>query len=514
MATAEVPRRLLALQISEEQLRSVPKPVFVNTVATYSMGSQKLSAELLTLLLPGFCYNPQRFAAIKMRLSSRSMILGFCRGIAVCPGSRDVESARIAGMRFTHLLLQTGFYVEFSRFNVENIVMSVYTPFEIYLPDIRERYTHCTSYKSGNFPGLAFRMNGDTKIVFNIFVTGRVVITGSKSAEHSYRAWWWLYTNVLLQHRMKSAPGTTSSASFRINTHRRSHRLSDHLSHISSRHAHRESGSTRFGDQFGAATPMRTPQATPSTPRMAHMQSPSQLRGASLYFYRMQNTFSGHSLACPFVRADPDEALALADYVERARHYESTRDAKALLQEHCDAGCFPASVVHSDALLSTYADKTVRLLHNAIGERRVRVAVVDDPPLAAHSTHCRLVADASTIDYGEVLRDVEIALAALVDGDAAPASTVLDACRSAQCQLGADEDNEHCVRALAASLQMCVNDDKKTTRSSEPAAVDGRNAYEWLEWTDDDFPDPERMNQLECLHQAARHTEQVAFTYE
>jgi len=183
----KVPQDIGALQVSEDELRTTPRPVIVNVVATYNLNNPTINTEMLTMRLPGLGFHPQRFAAAKMRLP-RAMTLTFCGGRAVCPGSRSVQGARQAALRFAEVQLRSGEYVQYRRFCLQNIVMSVWADFEVELRAIQEQYSARTDYCDSRFPGLSFRIgSGKRRIVCNIFVTGRVVITGSRDEEHSYK---------------------------------------------------------------------------------------------------------------------------------------------------------------------------------------------------------------------------------------------------------------------------------------------------------------------------------------
>ena len=207
-----IPANVLDLPITDDDLRQCPKPVIVNVVATYDLWNEHIDAETLTLRLPGFGYNPNKFAAVKMR-QPRAMTLAFCGGRAVCPGSRSVMKARLAAVQFTGMLLDAGLPVCYRKFHVQNIVCNSWAPFEVQLTDIIEEYSGHVEYKTDKFPGLSFRMR-EPGTVFNVFVSGHVVITGSRDYEHSCKSWWWLYTHVLLRHRLGTAARSTSSAAY------------------------------------------------------------------------------------------------------------------------------------------------------------------------------------------------------------------------------------------------------------------------------------------------------------
>lgn len=133
----DVPADVLKLQITEEDLRCTPKPNIVNVVATGCLWNPFMDAETVTFRYPGFGYNPQRFAAVKMR-QGRAMALVFCGGRVVCPGARSVMDARLAFLQFTNLLLDAGELVCFRRFRVQNIVCHCWAPFELELAAIQQ----------------------------------------------------------------------------------------------------------------------------------------------------------------------------------------------------------------------------------------------------------------------------------------------------------------------------------------------------------------------------------------
>ena len=75
------------------------------------------------------------------------------------------------------IIKKLGFDSIFSEFKVQNIVCSVDLKFYIHLEKMNIIHEKFTTYEPELFPGLIFRVSD---IVYLIFNSGKVVITGSK----------------------------------------------------------------------------------------------------------------------------------------------------------------------------------------------------------------------------------------------------------------------------------------------------------------------------------------------
>lgn len=394
----DIPANVLTLPVTDEDLRTVPRPFIVNVVATFATGCSSIDAELLTMRLPGFCFNPQKFAAIKMRMN-RAMALAFCGGHAVCPGSRRVNDARLGALHFVRMLLEAGQPVYFQRFRVQNIVCSCWAPFGIDVKGIQDEYSGHANFTMSKFPGLAFRML-EPAIVFNIFTSGKVVITGSRDYEHSVRAWHWLYTHVLTRHRAGAASRGNSSAMYKVETERSRDTFSSDCDRLATKHARRPDGPlmrSQYGDQLLLQMQQRTPMSASSsrfsTPALASpamsFSSPST-SGAMLLMDRASSLFAGHTISCPYVRGTAADggggggmaALIAADD-EQAKLFwrESLRAAECalgddahgkhdILAEHQAAGCLSMGVLnsagHSEQVLRDYAVQLHVAVHGGL----------------------------------------------------------------------------------------------------------------------------------------------------
>jgi TATA-box binding protein (TBP) (component of TFIID and TFIIIB) len=198
-----VPASTRALRLDTEYLRLSPKLKIVNVVSTGHFDNAAIDAADLTYRLPGVAHDPARFAAAKLR-SMRAMMLVFGGGKAVCPGADSIMSSRIACQEFTEMLLRAGYIVCFRNFKVQNIVCHGSAGFGIDIHAIREHYPMRSEYKPEKFPGLTFRMKAPL-VVFNIFMSGNVICTGSEAYADSSQAWAWFFVNVLRRFRRNTA---------------------------------------------------------------------------------------------------------------------------------------------------------------------------------------------------------------------------------------------------------------------------------------------------------------------
>ena len=213
-----VPENTRLLHIDEHLARSAPVLPIVNVVSTSEFDNKNVDPSQLSQWRPGYAHNPARFAAVKLR-SRRAMMLVFGGGRAVCPGANSVENSRLAVLEFTEVLLRAGYNVCFRNFVVQNIVCSTETGFRVDIDAMRAHYPMQVEYKPDKFPGATFRMRYP-KIVFNVFVSGRIICTGSKRHSDSIQAWVWFYLNVLcrFRSRVSGVRATMNSAAYWLDT--------------------------------------------------------------------------------------------------------------------------------------------------------------------------------------------------------------------------------------------------------------------------------------------------------
>jgi transcription initiation factor TFIID TATA-box-binding protein len=193
-----------------------------NVVATCNVGS--------TLFLPGlaqqleYCeYNPARFAAVTFRLKSpRSTVLYFGSGKIVCTGAKSTMEALLATYKYVNVLktkLQLPVHVY--GFCVQNMVASASVPHTLNLERIFQCFPTEASYEPQLFPGLILR-NPTLSIVFLLFKSGRIIITGAKQRETIDKAYRLIVHKVhhLPKHTEKPPKHVKSTTS---NLHHRLH---------------------------------------------------------------------------------------------------------------------------------------------------------------------------------------------------------------------------------------------------------------------------------------------------
>jgi len=197
----------------------VPKTSVQNVVSTFSLGVTNLNLRQLSLQMPFCDYNPPRFAAMTMRLRDpRTTALTFASGNMVCTGSKNILESLYACRKYVRLLQRYGIRVCFHKFKVQNIVASAALGFPLRLIDIARDHGAFVSYEPDLFPGLVLRIS-EPKVVFLVFRSGKVVITGARrmsDIENTFRG---VYCEFL--HKYRDTTSTTSSSSeYRVDTKR------------------------------------------------------------------------------------------------------------------------------------------------------------------------------------------------------------------------------------------------------------------------------------------------------
>ena len=189
----------------------IPPYFLQNVVSTFSLGTRGLKLKEIAMKYAFLEYNPQTFAAAIIRIREpRTTALAFQSGNMVCTGAKSLLESRLAARKYCRLFQQVGIPVSFNTFKIQNIVASAYVGFTIKLQDIADAYGPYTQYEPDLFPGLILR-SIDPKLVFLIFRSGKINITGGKKVEDVERTYHTLYTNIILKYRDKT--GSTSSSS-------------------------------------------------------------------------------------------------------------------------------------------------------------------------------------------------------------------------------------------------------------------------------------------------------------
>jgi len=139
-----------------------------------------------------FCeWNKKKFAALTLRFSSpKTTCLIFASGRIVCTGGNSMHAVRLALLQASVLIRDAGYpAATVKSFAVQNIASSFAFPHgALDLEALFCEHPAQTSYEPELFPALVFRPQVKG-VVYLIFESGRVVITGSRSVEQVREAY-------------------------------------------------------------------------------------------------------------------------------------------------------------------------------------------------------------------------------------------------------------------------------------------------------------------------------------
>jgi transcription initiation factor TFIID TATA-box-binding protein len=174
--------------------------ILQNIVATCHLGVNNLDLKSIALHARNTEYNPQKFAAVIMRIREpKTTALIFQSGKMVITGARSPGLSRIAARKYSRLITKLGFPVYLREFKIQNVVGSCDVGFPIRLEGLAYSHGKFSSYEPELFPGLVYRMVSP-KIVILIFVSGKVVLTGGRDKDSILLAFNRMYP-VLLEFR-------------------------------------------------------------------------------------------------------------------------------------------------------------------------------------------------------------------------------------------------------------------------------------------------------------------------
>lgn len=203
----------------EGQYDKTPNFQLQNVVATFNIGLERIDLRELALTRPFIEYNPHKFAAATMRISApRTTALAFASGNMVCTGAKNEALSRLASRKYVRLLQKHEVPVSFRDFKIQNIVAATNVQRTIKLNELAQAYGPYVSYEPDLFPGLVFRTT-DPKLVFLIFRSGKIVITGAKKREQIESTYDKLYQNVI-KHFFDTIGSSSSSSEYRTQLRR------------------------------------------------------------------------------------------------------------------------------------------------------------------------------------------------------------------------------------------------------------------------------------------------------
>ena len=119
-----------------------------------------------------------------MRLREpKATALLFASGRMVVTGNKSSHNCALAAKKFSFIVSKVGFQpAPLIDFKIQNVVGTVDVGFPIRLEGVVYAHPTFSSYEPELFPGLIYRL-AQPRVVFLIFVSGKVVITGAKTEE-------------------------------------------------------------------------------------------------------------------------------------------------------------------------------------------------------------------------------------------------------------------------------------------------------------------------------------------
>lgn len=185
-----------------------------NMSSTANLGV-RLDLKQIALRCRNTEFNPRRFAAVIMRLREpRATALIFASGKMCVTGTKSTHNSTLAAKKFAYIIERVGFKPQtYIDFKVQNIVGTADVGFPIRLEGLVYAHSTFASYEPELFPGLIYRLVSP-RVVFLIFVSGKIVITGAKTEMDLKEALTKLYP-VLVEYRKANVtgiPGVTAPA--------------------------------------------------------------------------------------------------------------------------------------------------------------------------------------------------------------------------------------------------------------------------------------------------------------
>ena len=153
----------------------------IQNIASTANFGVRLDLKTIALKCRNTEFNPRRFGAVVMRLREpRATALIFASGKVCVTGVKSTHNATLAMKKFHYILERIGFQPHaYMDYKIQNIVGTCDCGFPIRLEGLVYAHSAFASYEPELFPGLIYRLVSP-RVVFLIFVSGKVVITGAK----------------------------------------------------------------------------------------------------------------------------------------------------------------------------------------------------------------------------------------------------------------------------------------------------------------------------------------------
>lgn len=219
----------------EIALATLPDLYCINCVATFGLGVQRFDLQKACARHPFLEMDSRRFSAALLRVTvPAATILIFESGNGVCTGPTTPNDALLAVRSAVQWMRIGGSDVVLRHFKVENMVVSANLGRYVDLEELALASGAKAHYEPLVFPGLVFRVspgrkdihNNDnareqdrrapgppkTRIVINVFHTGKAIVTGGKHVNEILQVYRWFYAHVV--GSMYRRHGATTSAQY------------------------------------------------------------------------------------------------------------------------------------------------------------------------------------------------------------------------------------------------------------------------------------------------------------
>lgn len=193
-------------------LRLPPPYTMENNVTTHRIGNGLVPFMDFVSEHECLAFNPNTFAAATVHVPECTA-LAFRSRSMVCAGTKSENEACLGAAKLELLFTKWNVVCSHHNFKVQNIVASASLGFPVDLELLeqwanKDREYGVVRYEEV-FPGATFRVK-NSRIVFLVFLPGKLVITGATSpAEISYALTWFYYT-VLVRFRDDTLQVTSS----------------------------------------------------------------------------------------------------------------------------------------------------------------------------------------------------------------------------------------------------------------------------------------------------------------
>ncbi len=170
----------------------------VNIVVSSSL-QHEIPLEKMAATLSNTEYNPEQFPGLVFRIKEpKASALIFSSGNIVCTGARNMKKVKEAIHVILKSLEKMNIKIKIEpKITIQNMVASGNIGMNLNLNVLALKLRN-TEYEPEQFPGLVYKLPGDTNATFLLFSNGKIVCTGTKSSEDAYRA-----TDMLVENLKK-----------------------------------------------------------------------------------------------------------------------------------------------------------------------------------------------------------------------------------------------------------------------------------------------------------------------